>query len=375
MEKVKKRNQIFSYLYVLAIIMVIDDHTNTRVGLFANIFPYNSFYMPLFVFIAGYFYQRRSIVDCTKHKVKKLLIPYLVWNVVAIFVTLIIDAAFGTKWFGECQPGQFLSINLLKGSTTTLNYPAWFIIMLFWVSMIYNTIHHRIKDNRIIDGAMTIIYIILGIVSVYLCSQGYEYKSDIWLFVLKLFFFMQFYHLGTMFRKYFEKPLLKCNKIIVCGACIIINIMLICIFGNKIEFYRLSEMDSFSYWFLPIITSITGIVFYYEVMEFLSRKIGPNKVIDFISRNTFTILETHVFFMNITNFFYYIEIKNGSKLYNDFSIEQFVGGAGYRYGYNNLLINFVFGLLGSIFIAYVLEKVKNKIKEMKSTKKRLNEVD
>ena len=49
MNKVKERNQIFNYLYAMAIIMVIDDHIGSRIGIMSSIFPYNSFYMPLFV--------------------------------------------------------------------------------------------------------------------------------------------------------------------------------------------------------------------------------------------------------------------------------------------------------------------------------------
>ena len=55
--KSKERNQIFNYLYVLAILMVIDNHCAYKINFFNNIFPYNSFYMPLFVFISGYFFK------------------------------------------------------------------------------------------------------------------------------------------------------------------------------------------------------------------------------------------------------------------------------------------------------------------------------
>lgn len=56
----KPRNQTFNYLYAMAILMVIDDHCSTRIGLLSSIFPYNSFYMPLFVFASGYFFNMRG---------------------------------------------------------------------------------------------------------------------------------------------------------------------------------------------------------------------------------------------------------------------------------------------------------------------------
>ena len=51
---VKRTNQIFQYLKAIAILMVIDDHMSTRIGILSSIFPYNSFYMPMLVFISGY---------------------------------------------------------------------------------------------------------------------------------------------------------------------------------------------------------------------------------------------------------------------------------------------------------------------------------
>ena len=50
----KKRNFTFDLLYALAIIMVVDDHTGNQIGILSKIFPYDSFFMPLFVFISGY---------------------------------------------------------------------------------------------------------------------------------------------------------------------------------------------------------------------------------------------------------------------------------------------------------------------------------
>ena len=67
----KERNQTFSYLYALAIIMVIDDHCGSRIGFFTSIFPYDSFFMPLFVFCSGYFYKHNNFVSILKHKTKK----------------------------------------------------------------------------------------------------------------------------------------------------------------------------------------------------------------------------------------------------------------------------------------------------------------
>lgn len=80
MEASKKRNQIFQYLEAIGILMVIDDHTGTTVGIMSGLFPYNSFYMPMFVFISGYFYREQPVFKNVGHKARHLLLPYLLWG-------------------------------------------------------------------------------------------------------------------------------------------------------------------------------------------------------------------------------------------------------------------------------------------------------
>ena len=42
-------------LSAIGIFMVVDHHTFTAVNLLGDFIPYNSFFMPMFVFISGYF--------------------------------------------------------------------------------------------------------------------------------------------------------------------------------------------------------------------------------------------------------------------------------------------------------------------------------
>lgn len=362
-----ERNQIFNYLYVLAIIMVIDDHMNSRIGFLTGIFPYNSFYMPLFVFISGYFYKRKGIIENTVHKVKKLLLPYLLWNFIAIILAFFLDKIFGIDWIKIYSIKDSIIKMLTTGSLTSLNGAAWFIIMLFWVSVIYNVIHFKIKDSRVLDLILTIIYILIGFVSLQMCIKGYASRNVWWLFILKISFYIQFFHYGNIFRKYIEEKLQRCNKALICSICIFINVCLISVYGGDINFYSTSSMNFFKSWYLPLITSFSGIIFYYEIMQFLSNKIGQTKITDFISRNTFTILETHLLFCNIPNFYIFLRIKSGSQMYYDFNYQGFIKSAWVRYNTTTCLLGFVMGIIGSLLVAWLIEKIKetNIVKNIK----------
>lgn len=366
-----KRNQVFCYLYALAIIMVIDDHCNTRIGLLSSVFPYNSFYMPLFVFASGYFYKARGIIDTVVHKVKKILVPYIVFDIVMIIISYFIDFTFGLNWHREISLDSINNM-LIYAPTTDLNNPAWFAIMLFWVSVLYAVIRVFCPTkNRIVDHIIMGCTIAIGFVSIFICVHYpeylYYYHPSV-IFILRTLFYIQFYHLGYMFKEYYEPLLVRVRKGIVCTACMLVNVVLIAIFGDSINFYSTCVMNSFRYTVLPLVTSITGIIFYYEVMSFLSERIGENKIISFISRNTFVIMEVHLLFVNIPNLFIYNAIKHGSQAYGNFPVDQFLYSPGVRYSSNALLIGFFCGVIGSLSVAYIIEVIKRNLRSYKTAK-------
>lgn len=138
------------------------------------------------------------------------------------------------------------------------------------------------------------------------------------------------------------------------------------IYGTKINFVSTCTMAYFNTWHLPLITSITGILFYYELMSFFAEKFGERKLINFISRNTYVIMETHLLFTNIPNIFIYWRIQNGSRMYNDFRTDIFRYSAWYRHNDITTLIGLFLGIIGSLTIAYILEKIKNLIHNLKN---------
>ena len=61
---------------------------------------------------------------------------------------------------------------------------------------------------------------------------------------------------------------------------------------------------------------------------FSGKKIGEHYLIDFIAQNTFTIMETHLLFVNIPNFYVFFRIMKGIQSYPDFDIQRFRGVPG-----------------------------------------------
>ena len=89
-EKRSKSNKKFMLLSAIGIFMVVDHHTFTALNLFGDYIPYNSFFMPMFVFISGYFNKVNSETQVFQYLVKrfkKLIIP--------CFIISLADFAFG----------------------------------------------------------------------------------------------------------------------------------------------------------------------------------------------------------------------------------------------------------------------------------------
>ena len=375
--KLKERNFTFDLLYVLAIIMVVDDHTKAQLGILKAIFPYDSFFMPLFVFISGYFYKKQNVIKNIKHKTEKIFIPYMIWNVIMLGITFIIDRILKTNWAIGINKVKVLN-SIFLGPLVTTNGPSWFVIMLFWVSILYNLIRNVIKPNKINDCILTIISIIAGLISVYLCVKGWNKKSSLMLFVLRTLFYIQFYHLGYIFKEHIEDRIKKANKYIICSICVIINVILIAIYGDKVNFYATSNMRGFSYWYLPIITSITGITFWYIIMDYVANKIKESKIITYIAQNTFFIMETHLLFANIINILFYIFNKMGIKYFLKFDTKSFIQSAwsGSAWNMNSRfgIIGFLLGITLSIALVTLINKSKEKIRtKIDKTNKSIDE--
>lgn len=83
-----KKNTKMLLLSCIGIVLVVLGHTRSTIGSFDGIFPYYSFHMALFIFISGYFYKCENEENILKKngyffkKVKKLVIPYFIWNLI-----------------------------------------------------------------------------------------------------------------------------------------------------------------------------------------------------------------------------------------------------------------------------------------------------
>lgn len=322
-----KSNKAFMILSALGILFVVDCHTGNGIGLFTAVFPYDSFFMPMFMFVSGYFFKEKHIetflgtLTYIKNKFVKLMIPYLLW---AIFYGVIVLTAkkYNIVFWSDLTFAKLFKSVLTGGTTFNVNGAAWFVPVLFCVITAYAVLR-KIFGKIWNDFAAFIILAFVGATAIYLSKQeGFINNHN--LLILKTAFFIQFYQFGIFFKKYIEKHFDKINGLTVCISAIIINVLLLAIYGN-ITFIKCASMSGFvtDNYFLPLITSVTGIFFWLKISKLLEPVLGNNKVINYISDNTFFIMIHHLFFANVFSAVLYCGKRFGISLLADFSTTQF----------------------------------------------------
>lgn len=301
--------------------MVVDNHAGNPINFLSSLFPYNSFFMPLFVFISGYFFNEVSvnnIASFIKIKFKNLFFPYIIHNFIFGILFTIIFSCIDISWhFSK----KFIFFDMITtGIIADITSASWFIIMLFFLNIIYLLIR-KLFYNIWNDFLFFFIFILTGCISIYNCRIG-NYSNLILLPILKISFFLQFYQLGVIYNKLECYINLK-NKLllIIIASCCTLSILLQFYFTNEqLCFNRLAFMDSFNtdFLLLPLITSCIGIFFYLSLSIIISRNYSNSKLINLISNNTLTILTTHLLFFNFFNIIL-LFIYNNSSIENNFN--------------------------------------------------------
>lgn len=355
----RHRNVTFSCLEAIAIIMVIDDHTGRHIDILSNVFPYNSFYMPLFVFISGYFYKKTIYVKNIKSKIMHLFVPYMICALIGNAIAYLLDKCNIVHWYENINGKNLLQwITICPPSTTSA---GWFAIMLVWVSISYSIIQEIINvKNKWFDYLELLILVGIGMSAVYFCMEGYSFNFK-YLPWLRMLFYLQFYHFGIVFKKYWEIYIKKMSTCLLCGICIFINLLLIYFYGYDINFSASCWMANFNSYYLPVITSLTGILFWYKIMhEFSENWGGGFSTINFFAKNTFWIMESHLFFINIPSFYtWYKKVFQGIT-YSSFDQKLFESSP--WMGSNGSIVAFFTGVIGSAIFVCIIRFGQKKVR-------------
>lgn len=294
----RKDNKAFMILSALGILFVVDVHLGSPLGVLTCVFPYDSFFMPMFTFISGYFFREhncsswRSVWEYSLGKVRKLLLPYLGWMVFySCFNELLYRA--GIWQIRGASLREMIYGVVTSGVVFAFNSPAWFAPTLFCVSCSYCLLR-RLFRKCWNNGIAIVLLAALGGIAVWL--SGTDFNTPLHYTLLKTAFFMEFYHLGLWFHDRLKSGFDRLSTGTVCLAAVLCNLVLIGRYGSAVEFPVCSTMSGFQSGnpLLPLLTSVTGIAFWLKIAKCLVPVVGQNPLVNFISDHTFWIMTHHI---------------------------------------------------------------------------------
>lgn len=283
----------------------------------------------------------------------------MIWSLAGDVLAYVLFRCGIVNWYVSPLDLRTIQSLFFLEPPSSITGAGWFVIMLFWVEVGYMVLNRLLRlGTRKRDYALLILLVVVGFVDLKLCMDGLPGAKRLYRFALRTLWYLQFYHMGRMFRLYWEKQVEQWRLLHTCGICCAVNVLLVCACGDKVNFIATSGMGNFNSWWMPLCTSITGTLFWYKVMQMMSKRIGQVRIVDFVAENTFTIMMCHLIFVNIPNFVVYLQIRGGGTAFGDFPVQKFIAGAWVRYSPASRLAGFVCGLLGSLLVAWIINKAK-----------------
>ena len=370
-------------LSAIGIFMVVDSHTFTCFNILGNFMPYNSFFMPMFVFISGYF---NKVDQSTKlwpyfiKKVRSLLVPYTGISLAVFGIQQLIN---WIKLGDEMTPvpqGYFayvLDRVVTVGSFGAIAEATWFVISLFVTLMVYAILKkllHGIWNSYVMLALFTAAHIFV----VYLAKNTDPQYLTYLLVPLKCLFLMPFLEMGVIYRDHIEKKhesLPAGFKIGLMFALLVVNAVRTLYLPNAYDlaFDRINDLSGFysPYYVTPLISSIVGILFWLTFVDLIAKPVGESRFVNYMSCNTFWIMGFHILFFNIVNCILMLISRHIAAL-PCFDIESFMGSEWYFWeiGNNAKILYVLAGVLGPLLFKWIFDKisspVRNKYNDIKN---------
>lgn len=287
----------FCILSALAIIMVVAGHVGYSIMTVGELFPYYSFHIPLFMFISGYFYresEEEHPILYIKKKVRRLLVPYLIWNLVYGVIAWVMRANGFSMGEGISIQTLFIA-PFLHGYQYIYNYAAWFVPVLFVTEIINLAARLVLRwvgkgSVRLTEWIMLVGSLIVGMATVQLAIGGHvwgNYKA-----AGRILFLFPCFQMGCFYHQKLEKHDTLGNLpyfAIVLGIQTLLNI---CCSGLAFSSVWCSGFANGPV--IPYVTSVSGIAFWLRIAKVLTPLAGENGAVRFLGRNTYAVMMHHV---------------------------------------------------------------------------------
>ncbi|RDY31790.1 acyltransferase family protein [Lachnotalea glycerini] len=197
----------------IGILFVLINHAELHLGIVTYLG--GMFYMPVFFVLSGYTFKERqseTLLIFTKHKAKRLLIPYAFFQLLLVGMVTFKNIFAGQTLSNPALPfiGAIYSRNALYPNSsdvlvkvsndnihlmTAMNAPLWFLTGLFISLVMYKFILGLAKQNEKREYSYIGISMLIGIAFKYFCPILLPWSID------TAFIYVGFLHLGRILKR------------------------------------------------------------------------------------------------------------------------------------------------------------------------------
>nr|WP_300844768.1 acyltransferase family protein [uncultured Acetatifactor sp.] len=364
----EKSNKQFMILSAITIIMVVDAHSWPILKLGSSIYPYNSFFMAAFFFVSGYFLDLggSGFGGVIKKKVKKLLIPYLLWTLAYALLINLLRAYTNINIGVPFEWKEYVLGILFNGEILDINAPGYFVLILFYTEMGY-LLFRRLFGKVWNEWIAMAIFSAMGYGVVFRSIEiGSQYNlSSPGTMLMKVAFCLQFLQLGSLYKNKIEGWMNKYSPLRCCCFSSVLMWLITWVVGDTgwnlnwlIFNSKLLNMNNI-FCLTPLATSVLGICFWLSLSKILVPSFGGSRLVNYISNHTFVIMMNHIFFMANVN--WVLVLVNRYFAMPGFDINSALTTSWYRYSGIDSGMYFVYfatGFTGSLFLCHLLDKVR-----------------
>ena len=314
-------NNKINLLKALAIIAVVSGHLEFSI---IPMFPPYSFQIILFFFIAGMlFNEKYSFLDYCKHRIKGLLIPYFLYEIVYLGITFLITPVVGKFWGMPVNLKNELLIPFITGHQLDLISPMWFVPALFISLIVYYLINKLFNKLNVGSVLRFVIFLIMALVAIQM--EPLIEKSVYFLPVLRVMFSLLFIFSGDFYEHKLQNKERLFNLKILSGVLVLQALLWLTnadytpIDGIGLSF--ILAWGDFDNWIVPILTGFTGIWISLLIINVSYEYIKNWDFLQKVGQNTYHIMANHLLVFNfITYSALYLknipfEVKNNVDIY------------------------------------------------------------
>lgn len=308
------RIKSIDYAKAIVIFLVVVGHTPVCPNGLKQIIY--TFHMPAFFAFYGMTWKnsRQSFTDDIKKKSLRLFVPYLFWAYLYVFIFGVCRNSFRLKHLLFVLYGSQASLRL-SNSLTSLWYITCFMLAALFFDLIMNQVNSKTRNNFRIKSISILLFVffVLGVVAskVKILEVGYPWNFNI--VPMAIFFILVGYCM-----KEFLHIMKNMRTISAIAVCIVSVGFLICTYKYNLSYILINNVDMASgnyghpAWFL--LNSIVGIVLV-MMCGGVIEKIGCCEILEYIGKNTLTILFIHKPFVQFCSNMVGVGINNNINRY------------------------------------------------------------